>query len=109
MLLGYVRVSSANQNPARQLYSSAVERLYQDRISGRRRQRAGLEERLRNVRSGDGLVIHYIDRLARNLYDLQQILKELGAKAVTVRVLKENLEFPPEGKITYKIFRTFKN
>lgn len=98
MLLGYVRVSSVDQNLDRQLDGLAVERLYQDRTSGKSRQRPGLEECLRNVRSGDVLVVHSIDRLARNLYDLQQILRELGGKGVTVRFLKESLEFPPDGQ-----------
>lgn len=98
MLLGYVRVSSVDQNLDRQLEGIAIERLYQDKTSGKSRQRPGLEECLRNVRDGDELVVHSIDRLARSLYDLQQILEELGGKGVTVRFLKEGLEFPPDGK-----------
>lgn len=98
LLLGYVRVSSVDQNLDRQLEGLVIERLYQDRTSGKNRQRPGLEECLRNVRSGDELIVHSIDRLARNQYDLQQILKELGGKGVTVRFLKEGLEFPPDGK-----------
>lgn len=98
MLLGYARISSVDQNLDRQLEGIAIERLYQDKTSGKSRQRPGLEECLRNVRTGDELVVHSIDRLARNLYDLQQILKELGGKGVTVRFLKEGLEFPPDAK-----------
>ena len=98
MLIGYVRVSSVDQNLDRQLADVPVERIYQDKTSGKSRARPGLEECLRNVRRGDVLMVHSIDRLARDLYDLQGILKELSEKGVSVKFLKENLEFPPGDK-----------
>ena len=94
--VGYIRVSTVDQNLARQEDSmdrAGVVRVFQDKASGKDRKRPGLEECLKYLREGDTLVVHSIDRLARSLQDLQGLVQELAAKGVTVDSLKERLRF----------------
>jgi DNA invertase Pin-like site-specific DNA recombinase len=91
--VGYVRVSSASQNTARQLIGVDVDRMFTDIMPGNVMSRPQLEECLSYVREGDTLVVDSIDRLARNLRDLQDILDRLIKKGVNVRFIKENLTF----------------
>ncbi|NVL42683.1 recombinase family protein, partial [Pseudomonas syringae pv. actinidiae] len=65
--IGYVRVSSYDQNPERQLEQAEVNKLFTDKASGKDTQRPQLEALLGFVREGDTVVVHSMDRLARNL------------------------------------------
>ena len=98
-IVGYVRVSSTSQNLARQLEAlGAVDELFEDRQSGKTRaQRPGLEEALRYVRRGDTMRVASMDRLARSLIDLEQIVSELTTpkRGVSVEFVKERLTFSP--------------
>lgn len=90
--VGYARVSSKDQNLARQkelLRKEGVYALYADRMTGSTRQRPKLEEALRYVRSGDQLIVVSMDRLARSVADLHAIVDELTTRGVSVRFLKE--------------------
>lgn len=89
--VGYVRVSSADQNLARQLEAiGPVDRLFQDKVSGgSRANRAGLTECLRYVRTGDTVRVASMDRLARSLIDLQQLVDEIHTKGASVHFIKE--------------------
>ena len=91
--VGYVRVSSIDQNPDRQLDGVELDRVFTDKASGRNTQRPQLIEMLRYVREGDELVVHSIDRLARNSLDLRQLIEDLTKRGVMVRFLKEALTF----------------
>ena len=91
--IGYKRVSSSDQNPDRQLADIELNEIFEDFTSGRNRERPGLEACLKYCRKGDVLHIHSIDRLARNLGELQTIVDELKAKKVSVKFHKENLTF----------------
>lgn len=91
--VGYVRVSTAEQNDARQLAGIEVDRVFTDRASGKTADRPALAECLAYVRAGDVLVVHSMDRLARNLDDLRRIVKDLNAKGVVVRFVRECLSF----------------
>ena len=91
--IGYVRVSSTDQNEARQLASIQLDKVFNDQCSGATRNRPALSECLEWCRSGDTLHVHSIDRLARDLADLQAIVGELIAKGVSVVFEKENLTF----------------
>ena len=96
--IGYVRVSSADQNLARQIDAvGAVDRLFQDKISGgSRAAREGLTECLTYMRAGDVLRVASMDRLARSLIDLQQIVDEILGKGANVHFVKEGQTYTPE-------------
>ena len=74
--IGYVRVSGFDQNPDRQLDNVRVVRVFTDKASGKDTQRPELERLLAFVREGDTVVVHSMDRLARNLDDLRQLVQE---------------------------------
>lgn len=92
-VVGYVRVSSQGQNTARQLQGIKLDKEFTDMVTGSNQNRDGLKECLDYVREGDELVVDSIDRLARNLQDLQEIVKTLLKKGVSIRFIKENLNF----------------
>jgi len=94
--VGYVRVSSADQHADRQLDGVSVERTFVDRASGGDIQRPELEALLQSVRDGDTVVVHSMDRLARNLSDLLHLVQSLTARGVAVEFLKGHLSFTGE-------------
>lgn len=91
--IGYVRVSTLDQNPERQLEQVAVDRTFTDYASGKDTERPQLEALLSFIREGDTLVVHSMDRLARNLDDLRRLVQGLTRRGVKVEFLKENLTF----------------
>lgn len=96
--VAYVRVSTTEQNSARQLEEirnySEVSRIFEDHISGRSRaERPQLAECIKYIREGDELIVSSIDRLARSLVDLRNLVDEITAKGVTVHFLHEKLTF----------------
>lgn len=94
--IGYVRVSSEDQNIDRQLDGLQLDRIFQDKVSGRSTNRPALQEMLRFVRDGDVLFVHSMDRLARNLIDLRQMVKDLTRQGVKITFVKESLTFTDE-------------
>src|ERR1700684_3154209 len=68
--IGYVRVSSAVQNMERQLYGVPVDKIFFDKLSGSTKDRPALQDLLNYVREGDTVLVHSMDRLARNTEDL---------------------------------------
>lgn len=96
-VVGYVRVSSEQQNLARQLESiGKVDRLFQDKVSGgSRAARSGLAECLRYIRDGDTVRVASMDRLARSLVDLQQIVDEILQNGASVHFVKEGQTYSP--------------
>ena len=91
--IGYIRVSSEEQNTERQLDGQILDRIFTDKISGKSTDRPALQEMLRFVRDGDQLLVHSMDRLARNLVDLRQMVKDLTSRGVRVSFVKEALTF----------------
>ena len=95
--VSYIRVSSKDQNLARQREALAlvgINREFVNQISARSRaDRLGLEECISYVRAGDELHVASIDRLARSLVDLKQLVNELTSKGVSVHFHKEALVF----------------
>ena len=91
--VGYVRVSILTGNTDRQLDGIQLDRVFEDKLSGKDTQRPALNEMLAYVREGDTVMVHSIDRLARNLVDLKGIVSKLNAKGVSVVFSKENLTF----------------
>src|SRR6478672_5364325 len=91
--IGYVRVSSFDQNPERQLENVPVDRTFTDKVSGKSLQRPALEEMMSFVREGDTVVVHSMDRLARNLDDLRRLVATLTKRGIRIEFIKENLVF----------------
>ena len=94
--VGYIRVSSVDQNPARQLDTIKLDKTFIDYVSAKNIKRPQLEALLDFIREGDTLVVHSMDRLARNLDDLRAIVHQCTQKQVTVQFIKENLIFTGE-------------
>lgn len=94
--VGYVRVSSFDQNPDRQLEQTHVDRIFTDKASGKDMQRPELEALLGFVREGDTVVVHSMDRLARNLDDMRRIVQKLTRRGVRIEFVKESLTFTGE-------------
>ena len=91
--IGYSRVSSVGQNTDRQLDGVELDKIFKEKISAKTRNRPVLTECLDYLRQGDELHVHSIDRLARNLSDLQNIVTSLNSKGVSVHFHKEALHF----------------
>ncbi len=91
--IGYIRVSSTDQNTERQLDGMVMDRVFTDKVSGKSVARPHLQEMLRFVREGDHLFVHSMDRLARNLIDLRQLVQDLTTRGIKVTFVKEGLVF----------------
>ncbi|EQB0377757.1 recombinase family protein (plasmid) [Hafnia alvei] len=94
--IGYIRVSSFDQNPERQLDQTQVDKVFVDKASGKDTQRPELDSLLSFVRDGDIVVVHSMDRLARNLDDLRRLVQKLTHKGVRIEFVKECLTFTGE-------------
>lgn len=94
--IGYIRVSSFDQNPDRQLEEIKVTRAFTDKASGKDTQRPELERLISFVREGDTVVVHSMDRLARNLDDLRHIVQDLTKRGIRIEFVKEGLIFTGE-------------
>ena len=91
--VAYVRVSTEQQNIDRQLAGLEFDRIFTDKVSGKDTNRPALTECLSYLREGDTLHVHSLDRLARNLVDLRNIIQDLSAIGVSVKAHKEGLTF----------------
>lgn len=94
--LGYIRVSSADQNPDRQLDGNQVDRTFIGRAPGKDASRPELDRMLSFAREGDTVVVHSMDRLARNLDDLRRVVKLLTNRGIHIELLKEGPTFTGE-------------
>ena len=110
MKLGYIRVSSLDQNEARQieaLLSAGVEKdnIYLDKMSGKNTNRPRLKELLAFVRKGDKVVTESVSRIARNTKDLLAIIEDLNGRGVEFVSLKENIDTgTPQGRFMLTVF-----
>lgn len=94
--IGYIRVSSLEQNPERQLEGLKLDKTFIDKASGKDTQRPQLEALLGYVRDGDTIIVHSMDRLARNLDDLRRLVHDLTRRHVNIQFVKESLTFTGE-------------
>ena len=94
--VGYIRVSTLDQNTARQLEGIAIDERFEDKVSGKDTNRPALQRALKHLRKGDVLVVHSMDRLARNLGDLLKLVDELNGRGVAVEFVKEGVSFTGE-------------
>ena len=103
MKIAYVRVSTVEQNEARQveaLKKHGIDKWFMEKVSGKDTNRPELQKLLEYVREGDTVYIHDFSRLARSTKDLLEILEELKAKGVDLVSNKENLDTSsPTGKL----------
>ena len=108
MKIGYVRCSSADQNPARQealLKEQGCEKVFSDMLSGKDTNRPGLQAMLEYVREGDVLYVESISRLARSTRDLLNIVDQLREKNVQFISEKEKIDTDtPQGKFMLTVF-----
>jgi len=94
--VGYIRVSSIDQNPKRQLEGMNLDRVFTDKASAKDTNRPQLTALLTFVRDGDTIVVHSMDRLARNLEDLRNLVQHQTTRGVRVEFVKEGLSFSGE-------------
>ena len=108
MKIGYVRVSTKEQNTARQeelMKLLEVDRVYIDKMSGKDMERPFLQEMMNFVREGDSVVVESISRFARNTKDLLELTEQLNSKHVQFVSQKENIDTnTPAGKFMLTIF-----
>jgi DNA invertase Pin-like site-specific DNA recombinase len=86
-------VSTIDQNSGRQLHDIQVDKVFEDKASGRSANRPQLKALIEYVRDGDTVVVHSMDRMARNLDDLRGIVKDLTGRGVSIEFVKEHLAF----------------
>lgn len=101
--IAYVRVSTYDQNPDRQLEQIKADKIFTDNASGKDTKRPALSELLNYIREGDTLVVHSMDRLARNLDDLRQLIDDLTTRNIKVEFIKEGLTFTGEDSAMSKL------
>lgn len=108
MLIGYARVSTAEQNLDLQkdaLDKAGCERIFTDHISGAKADRPGLTEAFNYVREGDTLVVWRLDRLGRSLKDLIEWVNNLNQKGIQLKSLTEMIDTnSPMGEFTFHLF-----
>lgn len=101
--VGYMRVSTTLQSTERQLDGIHLDRVFTDKLSGKDTARPQLDACMKHLREGDTLHVHSIDRLARNLMDLQQLVAELVKRGVAIKFHKEALTFTGEENAMSKL------
>ena len=108
MKVGYVRISTKEQNTARQdaiMEQLGVERVYTDRVSGRDTNRPELQKMMEFVREGDVVIVESISRLARSTKDLLELTSRLEEKQVQFVSEKETIDTStPTGKFMLAVF-----
>lgn len=108
MKIGYVRVSTQEQNTMRQevlMDVLGVDKIYIDRASGKDTQRPELQKMMDYVRHGDTVVVESVSRFARNTRDLLLLVEQLTAKGVEFVSQKESIDTTtPTGKFMLTIF-----
>lgn len=95
MLIGYVRVSTNDQNTDLQrnaLISAGCEQIFEDKISGKSTDRPGLKKAMRLLQDGDSLVVWKLDRLGRSVRHLIGLIEELKGKGVHFRSLTDSID-----------------
>ena len=100
MIIGYARVSTQDQNPELQLDAlrgAGCEQMFHETATGKFRERPELVACLRAMRRGDTLVVWKLDRLARSLKDLVEIIHDLNQRGVGFRSVTESIDTTSTG------------
>ena len=95
MKLGYIRVSTIEQNTARQLSNIKLDKIFEDKCSGSNSDRPSLNQLKDYAREGDVVLVHDISRLARNIEDLINLIRFFNDKLVTIQFIKESCNYSP--------------
>jgi DNA invertase Pin-like site-specific DNA recombinase len=101
--VGYIRVSSIDQNTERQLEGVELDKTFTDKVSGKDVNRPALKAALDYLRDGDVLVVHSMDRLARNLVDLRTLVDSLTGRGIQIQFMKEGMLFTGEDTAMSKL------
>lgn len=108
MLVGYARVSTDDQNLNLQrdaLNQAGCKQLFEDRLSGAKAERPGLQQALQYAREGDTLVVWRLDRLSRSLKNLIEMVALLEGKGIGLKSLQEAIDTQTSGgKLIFHIF-----
>lgn len=108
MKIGYARVSTQEQELALQLdalEAAGCTKIYREKVTGATRERPQLQALLEHLREGDVVVIWKLDRLARSLKDLVEIVNEMQEKGAELRSLQDQIDTTtPHGKFTFHVF-----
>ena len=108
MRVGYVRVSTTEQNPARQdelMKSFGVEKVFSEKLSGKDTNRPQFQEMLSFLREGDTLYVESFSRLSRSTQDLLNTVHPLGEKKVSLVSDKEKIDTTtPQGRLVMTVF-----
>lgn len=107
MLIGYVRVSTNDQNTALQrnaLECSGCELIFEDKMSGKTSERPGLKKVLRTLSEGDTLVVWKLDRLGRSMRHLIVLVEELRDRGINFRSLTDSIDTStPMGRFFFHV------
>lgn len=107
MLIGYVRVSTNDQNTALQknaLECAGCELIFEDKISGKTADRPGLKKVLRMLSEGDTLVVWKLDRLGRSMRHLVSLIEELRSRGINFRSLTDSIDTStPMGRFFFHV------
>lgn len=98
MIYAYFRISSADQNAARQIEAIKntnfeIEQQFIETASGKDTNRPKLQQLLTQLKAGDTIIVHSIDRLCRNMMDMCNITTQLRQQGISLIFLKENIHF----------------
>ncbi|WP_288367288.1 recombinase family protein [uncultured Marinobacter sp.] len=108
MIIGYARVSTQDQNPEFQvdaLEDAGCEQIFQEKFTGKLRERPELAQCLRTLRKEDVLVVWKLDRLARSLKDLVEIVQDLNDREIGFKSLTEAIDTTSAGgRLVFHIF-----
>lgn len=108
MIVGYARVSTQEQNLDAQLdalKAANCEQVFQEKFTGKQRERPELNICLRTLREGDVLIVWKLDRLARSLKDLVEIISQLDERKIGFKSLTESIDTTSSGgRLIFHIF-----
>lgn len=108
MKIGYARVSTQAQDLSLQLdalQAAECATIYQEKVSGAKKERPQLEKMLRQLRAGDVVIVWKLDRLARSMQDLVRLVNEIQGRGAELQSLNDHIDTTsPTGKFTFHIF-----
>lgn len=104
--IGYIRVSTVDQNTDRQLLNIELDNSFTDKCSGKNTDRPALKQLIEYAREGDVIHCHDISRMARNTEDLLRLVKEFTEQGISLKFHKEHLEFTGESNPMQQLMLT---